>query len=628
MEQSFFTPGIILEMAIAAVFACLGALSLAPGIGIGRRATDLLGLLLLFLGVQSLHVLVAGWCGHLTRSFLAATAAAGIVALLAVPASRRAIADSVRHLLAPACRELFRGLARNPLFAIAAAIVAGYVAIHAFLFVVLAPPLTFDALTYHLSKVAHWIHTGSLYLPDLPIKRVFWPSGMELLNTWWAVFPHHEIIIETPGLFFHVLATGSVWAIARNMGLGRRAANWGALLFSVTPAVVVHGTTCLTDLPTASVFLFLLALWTSPASSEDTARRRWLLTFAAGCFSLGVKPTIAFMVPGLVLAAVPALRRHDAAALRSLLKAPRVAWGIALAAALLGSFWYIRNAIRFGNPLYPVVVGSETTDGIQSGAASLNSLRTALSMLIVDGGLFDGQPIIANLYRMTGWGWTAVCCGLPCSLLFALRSKPFRWLLLGQITALCTVLAMVRPDFSCLRFLLWIPAILAVGLVGALAAGGLPRPIVWCLAALAAWTALFNLGSGLTNATKIDWRRQFSAPGKRQHLNAAIQGRFADFVPPNEDIAVFLHREGKLYLVYGPGFTRGVFTIEAEDAPVDFAKALDDAGLRFLFYDDWPSRFPLAAESLRRQIEAGLMTDLRTGLFVRGSQIPPRLKRP
>ncbi len=615
-------PHIIACMAVSAAFAAISAMCLWRDVSMDRRSVDLLGQLLLFLGVQSLHVMVAGVCGALTGECMALTSGVGFAVLLAVPASRRRVVACFRELLVPSCRVILHGFARRPVLALIALAVSFFIVIHALMFVVLAPPLTFDALTYHLSKVAQWVHTGSIYLPDLPIKRVFWPGGMELLNAWWAVFPHHEILIETPGLFFHALAIGAVWVVARNMGVSRHAAGWSALLFAVTPAIVVHGTTCLTDLPTAALFLYLLAIWTSPAVNDASAVRRLFITVAAGCFALGIKPTIAFMTPGLAVAAIPAMGKRDLRALKSIFHASRTIWAVVLSAAFLGGYWYVRNAFRFGNPLYPVVVGTNTVDGIQSGSFSFSSLRTALSMLVVQGGILDGKPIIANLFSMAGWGWTAVCCGIPCSFFLACQSPKFRWLFIGQLVAMCTVLAMVLPDFSCLRFLLWLPAILCVGIVGAIALGNLPRPIVWCFIALAAWTAFLNLGSGLTNATGISWRKQWTAIGKRTGQNWAIQARFAAFVPDDEDIAVFMYKEGPLYLLYGPGFSRGVFTIEAADKPHDFAKILDDAGLRFLYFDDFLNHFPQARESLMEQLEAGLMTDLRLGLYIRGSEIP------
>ena len=613
----------ILGMAVSGAFAGVCAALSWRGISVGRRSVDGLGVGFVFLGVQSLHAMLAGLCGCLDGAFLGVSAAVGLAVALGFPGGRRRLSDFGREFWTPSWRAFRCGVRRRPVLALAAFAAGVFLAWHGAMFIVLSPPLTFDALTYHLGKVAQWIHSGSLALPDLPVKRVFWPSGMELLNAWWAVFLHHELLIETPGLFFHALAVAAVWAIARGAGFSRALAGWAAVLFSVTPAVVVHGTTCLTDLPTAAVFLYLLALWSAPATDAETARRRWWLSAAAFCYGLGVKPTIAFMAPGLLVAAWPVFRKTDFSALSSLFRPSRAAMAVAVAAAFLGGFWYVRNAVLFGNPLYPVVMGTETEDGIQSGAFSLQSLRAALSMLLVEGGILDGRHVIPNLYRMTGWGWTAVCCGIPCSVWMAFRSRRFAWLLAGQVVAVCVVLSMVRPDFSCLRFLLWVPAILCIGAVGAAARpGGLPRPVGLALAGILAWTSLCNMASGLGNATGTDWAKQLAAPGRRQGRNASIQARLAHYVPPGEDIAVFMYREGFLYLVYGPSFSHGVYNIEAADEPVDFARALDEAGLRFLFFEEYPRRYPAAVASLREQLADGRMTDLGVGLFVRGPDNP------
>jgi len=627
--MTFHTVQAILEMTASGVFAVVCAALSWRGLSVGKKSVDWLGFGFVFLGVQSLHAMLAGLCGCLNGTFMGLVAAAGLALALGFPAGRRRIADCAREFWAPSWRGLLGGIRRRPVLGLAALAAALFIAWHGAMFIVLSPPLTFDALTYHLGKVAQWIHSGSLTLPDLPVKRVFWPSGVELLNAWWAVFLHHELLIETPGLFFHALAVLAVWSIARGVGFSRGVSGWAAVLFSVTPVVVVHGTTCLTDLPTAAVFLYLLALWGFPSGDAEISRRRWLLSAAAFCYGLGVKPTLAFMMPGLLFAAWPVFRKADFTSLSLLFRPPRLAAAVVAAAAFLGGFWYVRNAILFGNPLYPVVMGTETEDGIQSGAFSLLSLRTALEMLVGEGGILDGRPVIPNLYRMTGWGWTAVCCGIPCSVWMAFRSRRFAWLLAGQAVAVCTVLAMVRPDFSCLRFLLWVPGILCIGAAGAASlSAGLPRPVCFVLAGVLLWTSVANLFSGLANATGFDWAKQLAAPGRRHGRNAAIQARFAYYVPPDEDIAVFMSREGFLYLVYGPSFSRGVFNVEASDAPVDFARALDGAGLRFLFFEDWPRRCPAAVESLRAQLADGRMTDLGVGLFVRGPEVPEKVGGP
>lgn len=610
----------ILQMAGAFTFATLSACLFHRDVRTGRRALDLAVLLVIFLGVQSLHVMIAGLCGLLSGFWLGASSFAGIIAFALVPRLRRRIGECLRGLVLPTARDLAAASRRNPVLATCAMAVAAYVAFHAFLFVVLAPPLTFDALTYHLSKVAQWIHSGSLFLPDLPVKRVFWPSGMELLNCWWAVFPHDELLIETPGLFFQALATLAIYVLAQNMGIRNRPAAWSALAFAITPAIVGHGSSCLTDLPTAALFFMLLALWTVERMDEASAIRRWILSAVVLLFAIGVKPTIMFMLPGAIVSAAPFLRRRDLTALASIRKIAPSLLVLAAGALFLGSFWYLRNTVRFGNPLYPVVAGSATEDGIQSGAFSLRNLKLALEMLVAHGGILDGAPIVPNLCRMTGWGWFAVACGIPCSVFYALKSRRFAFLLAGQIVAALTVLGFVLADFSCLRFLLWLPGPLAVGVAGAVSRGGLPKPIAAALALAAAMASFLNLFTGLSNAPNIDWTKQILAIGKRPGIRGASQQRIALFVPDNEDIAVFMWREGPLYIAYGPRFTRQPFTIEAHDGDVDFAGELDAAGLRFLFYPDFPRTFPLAAAALRRQIDAGLMRDMGCYLF---SRVPP-----
>ncbi len=612
----------LLLMLASAAFALEVALVSWRSLRIGSCALDLLGLLFVFLGVQSWLVLATGVCGCLTGTWVGGLSVAGLVALNAIPASRRRAAGCLREFVAPSFLFVCRKAFQSPVLGICGLMAIGYLAFHAMMFIAYAPPLTFDALTYHLSRVAHWIQSGSLYLADYPIKRAFWPAGMELLNTWWAVFFHHERFVETPGLYFHLMAVGAVWAIAHNVGLGRRGAAWSALLFSISPAIVVHGTTCLTDLPMTAVTLYLLALWTTRMDSDDMHRRRWLLSFCALCVAVGVKPTLLYMLPGVAIPALAGFRKQDVLALRTLSRAPRLLWAFAGLSLLMGSCWYVQNIVRFGNPFYPVVVGVKTADGIQSGTFSLAFLKEGLSMLFAQKGILDGRHVIANLYRMTGWGWFAVCCGIPGSILFFAVSGKFRAVFLGQLVAICIVLSAVAPDSGCLRFLLWMPSVLCIGFAGAMARIRLPRPLFIVILGFAAWTAGLTLLQGLENAAGIEWPKHLTAPWRRKGEKAQIQRRFAQFVPENATVAVFSRREGPVYLLYGPQYTRTIDTIETKDEPVDFARILDSRKIGYLFYPDWPDPYPSAAQALREQVEAGKFTYVGVGIFIR--QLPTK----
>lgn len=610
----------IAQMALAFCFEAAIALAFFDGMRLGRKSLDAAIVFCAFILAQSLHVMLAGLCGRLNGFCLGTTSALGLAICFLTPVVRRRIFKALRTFALPLVRNVRLAARRNPVLALCWILLVSYVLLHAFLFIYLAPPLTFDALTYHLSKVAQWVHSGSLYLPNLPVKRVFWPSGMELLNCWWAVFPHSELLIELPGLYFHMLATLAIYALARNMALGRRPSAYAALLFAATPAVVGHGSSCLTDLPTAAFFYILLAIWTFPGFDEMDIARRWLVSGMVLSLAVGVKPTIIFMVPGLILASVPFLNRKTLASTSRVFMMPASLWLAFALALFVGSFWYFRNIARFGNPLYPVEIGYVSEDGIQSGMFSIANLCTALRIMFVDGGILDGGWITPNLSRMTGWGWFSVACAIPASIVFATTSRRFAFLLAGQVLSAIIILGIVLADSSCLRFLLWIPGPLAIGFAGAASrAGRLPKPIAVILVVAATAATALNLVTGLANAQRIDWPQQLHAVGRRPGLNGFWQACLARFVPANEDIAVFMYREGPLYLAYGPNFSRGVVTIDAANEAVDFVSLLDRAGIRFLFYPEWRRLFPKAAESLQRQIDDGLIINIKDCLFMRES---------
>jgi hypothetical protein len=526
------------------------------------------------------------------------------------------------ELLLPLVRGLPRAAAAHPFLAAAWAAAGAFLLLRGWMFVLLMPPTSFDTLTYHLPKVAQWVQTGSLHLPDLPVKRVFWPSGSECLNAWWAVFLHGDLLVNVPGHFSLAITALATHALARNAGVGRAGAAWCALLAALVPAYPVHAATCLNDLPVAAGYLYLAALWSRRASDEADARTRWTLSAAVACFTVGVKPTLAFLSPGLVLLAAFNARRADALALRRCLRAPPGAWAMVAAAAFLGSYWYFRNWVRFGSPLYPVVLGEISEDGLQSGLFSLASLRTALAMLVPGGGLFDGKPVIANLWKMTGWGWFAVCCGLPASAAAALLSRRYRTLLAAFLLSAATVLGTVVPDSSCLRFLLFFPPVLCVGFFVFLEEARPPAPLRAAFVALAAWTILLCAGSALTNADGLDWKRLRIYPRSTFSNLRALTLRLQRKIPEDAPVGACLWREDPLYLLYGPRFSRRIETLETLGEGEGAADWMDAHGVRHLFFPRWEDWNPAVGDAVRRDMEAGRLEHVGMGIFVRKEDEP------
>src|SRR5438477_8942145 len=82
----------------------------------------------------------------------------------------------------------------------------------------------------------------------------------------------------------------------------------------------------------------------------------WIV--AAAGFGIGIKPTYAFALPGFALLWIWRFRSSPPAP--DAHRLDKGLWVIALLGLTIGSVWYVRNAILFGNPVYPA--GTDSFD--------------------------------------------------------------------------------------------------------------------------------------------------------------------------------------------------------------------------------------------------------------------------
>ncbi len=181
--------------------------------------------------------------------------------LLVVAAALCALAVVVWHAPRPAEAAVappgdrgVRDACRDPVVAVLAVAVSLAVA-YAVVLSIATPPNDYDALWYHLARAAFWRQQHAVVVhraaPNDLRLNVF-PPVAEITSAWTMVLDGSERYAS----LFQVLALLAllvgVAGIARRIGLDRRAALLGALLFATLPVVSLQAGTPLNDLTVAS----------------------------------------------------------------------------------------------------------------------------------------------------------------------------------------------------------------------------------------------------------------------------------------------------------------------------------------------------------------------------------------
>ena len=261
-----------------------------------------------------------------------------------------------------------------------------------------------------------------------------------------------------------VLVVLGVYTLARRVGASAKAAAWAVVLAAYTPALLQHTVSCNNDIAIAGLLLTLFVYLLIP--SDEIESERTMLCVVCAMLGMAIKPYIAFAFPGLLLLLL--LRVWcDGALWRFWWPKGMLNWSLITLAIVLGAFWYLRNALLFGNPLYPVglSIGDTNVFGDGSGVGQRGSFSLSgvweMIGLIVSERLWDAKRIYPDLARSAGWGWAAISIGLPCAIWGLFLSPKLRNLLLASFLALCGIFAMVSVDNTKMRFVIWVPAILA-----------------------------------------------------------------------------------------------------------------------------------------------------------------------
>ncbi|RPH49655.1 MAG: hypothetical protein EHM91_02885 [Planctomycetota bacterium] len=549
---------------VANAASLLGAQAIARRTSTGKPHLDAVLVLLVRLALISAAVLVAGVSGLLNAWALGGLGLAALAGLLLA-----------RSFTRPKLPDLGRLLT----------ILVGVVGLRLLLQVWFFAPSNYDATSYHLTKVAEWIRAGG-FTREMGVDLCApFPAGFELLEAWWVVFLRHDVLIELAGVEMLLLCAAGTYALAREVTLTERAAAWAAFLTVLAPGLHLSATSCLNDVAIAALVIVTMTF--------VLARAPWSWIALAVGIGLGMKPTYGYALPGVVLLHL-LVRRNPKLAEPPL----GISWGFAVAGAAIGAFWYLRNVLWFGSPIYPVgargLVGQEGTLKVQFGPSPANVARNVLDVLqtrVYD----DFTPYGPLLIHISGWGAVGFACGLLALPVVLRDDSAFRKLAAAFGVSFVSVLALVHPDPWFMRFVLFFPALLSIAVVKFLETR---RPAVGVVAAALVFQFLATFV-----AEDLRWKdvKALAALPWRERSALVLED---STLPPAESVAYFIVEpqlnRGESFLLYGPDFSRRVVYLRGKTAS-EIRAELEREKPRHLYRcQGTPLEAPLFQECLRQ----------------------------
>jgi hypothetical protein len=211
-----------------------------------------------------------------------------------------------------------------------------------------------DGPIYHLYFAARWWKAGRLFLVAAPFGEnaaTYFPANGDLWFTWLMASWGGDRLAKVGQAPFLALAALAAFGCARALGAGRSASLVATWWFACSPPLLLFSFEPNVDTIFVAGYLMAAYFFLQSFRGEGEIAALVLGALSAGA-ALGTKavgvvfipPLIALVIVGILVQPVPARTKF----VRSIVAT--------LVPFCSGGFWFLRNTLLTGNPLYPLEV--------------------------------------------------------------------------------------------------------------------------------------------------------------------------------------------------------------------------------------------------------------------------------
>jgi hypothetical protein len=246
-----------------------------------------------------------------------------------------------------------------------------------------APPNTYDSLTYHMSRVAHWTQEGGVrpYASGI-LRQNYMSPGAEMLILHTYVLAQSDQFANLIQWFAMVVSLVGVSQVAKDLGANSKGQQLAALFAATLPMGIAQASSTMTDYVTAA-WVILAASEVLRFIRDQNSRPSLIYASTAAGLAILTKPTAAvFLLPLAIWAGIMLIRVHS-------MKTSLGYFSLAIFIVLIINLGYLtRNWLVFNN-----LVGGGSQ--VQLFTNEMVNLRVVASNVLRNASLHAGTP----------WAW-------------------------------------------------------------------------------------------------------------------------------------------------------------------------------------------------------------------------------